>query len=138
MTTNSPGYTTRELPFQAVHYMRFTVNYSDAAISSGEPFNAYLPTGAQILRTVVNVITAFNAGTSNVLTVGYNSGSYNNIVASADVTAGTAGAYTSTTGAALTPPTTAEQIYVKYAQTGTAATAGQAVIVIEYVPNNDQ
>jgi hypothetical protein len=28
-------------------------------------------------------------------------------------------------------------VFVKYAQTGTAATAGQAVFVIQYVPNND-
>lgn len=29
------------------------------------------------------------------------------------------------------------QVFVKYVQTGTPATAGSAVVVIHYIPNND-
>lgn len=29
-------------------------------------------------------------------------------------------------------------VYVRYTQTGTAATAGVATIIVEYIPNNDQ
>lgn len=131
------GHVARQHPLQVVNYLRKTVNFNDAGISSGVPFAAYLPAGAQILDTIVNVITAFNAGTTNVLTVGQNSSSYNDIVGSSDVTEGTPAAYVATAGAGLDLSAGDALPYVKYAQTGTAATTGKAVVVITYVPNND-
>ncbi|WP_196301271.1 hypothetical protein, partial [Streptococcus pneumoniae] len=43
----------------------------------------------------------------------------------------------SPTGAALVPLATDLDVYVKYTQSGTAATTGKAYIVIKYVPDND-
>ena len=137
MATNTAGHVARLLPFQAVHYLKMTVNYNDTNISTGIPFAAYLPAGAQILFATVNVLTAFNAATTNVLTVGQNATSYNDIVNAGDVNEGATGSTMALRGADLNI-TTDVQVFYKYTQTGTAATAGQAVIVIAYVPNNDQ
>jgi hypothetical protein len=137
MATNTDNrHVARQLPFQATNYLRKTVNFNDTGISTGEPFSFYLPAGAQILYATVNIITAFNAGTTNVLTVGQNSSSYNDIVASGDVAPGSTGSTMCLRGADLNI-TSDVQVNATYTQTGTAATAGQAVIVITYAPSND-
>ncbi len=127
----------RELHTQQIHYLRKRVNYNDSGISGGV-YMGTLPAGAVVIDAVTRVITAFNAATTNVLTAGTNSSSYDNIVGAADVTEGTPGGYRAailtvagTTYAADT------DVYAKYTQTGTAATTGAAVIIISFVPNND-
>lgn len=136
MATGTAGTAARTLSFQAVHYLRKTVTYSDAGISTGIAFNAPLPAYAQILSTYANVITAFNAQTTNVLTIGTNSSSYNDIAAAGGIDETTTGMQVVTTGGGLNI-TTDTTVYVKYTQTGTAATAGKARIVIAYVIDND-
>ena len=84
----------------------------------------------------VRIDTAFNAGTTNVLTVGTNAGSDNNIVAAADVNEAATGTTSVTTGIGLSIAADTP-VYVRYTQSGTAATAGAATIVILYVANND-
>ncbi len=121
---------------QLVHYFRKTVNFNDAGIASGVLMGT-LPAGAQIVDAVVNVETAFNAATTNVLTAGTNSTSFDNIVGASDVSEGSAGAARATAGLAL-EFTADTDVYAKYTQSGTAATTGKAHIVISYVPNNDQ
>jgi hypothetical protein len=96
----------------------------------------YLPAGAQILFATVNIVTPFNAGTTNVLTVGQNSANWNDIVNASDVNEAVAGSTMVLRGADLVI-TTDVQVNYKYTQSGGAATAGQAVIVIAYTPNND-
>lgn len=125
-----------------VEYRRITVNWNDPSITA--QYVAELPPNSYILAIDADVITAFNAGTTNVVTVGTTSSSHNEIVASG-ITAGTPGVYHLTSAAGLglqvsggsTWTTLNMPIYVSYTQTGTAATAGQAVIVITYLPNND-
>ena len=137
MTTGTPGSTARRNALQLVHYLRFTVNFNDAGIAAGVS-KQWLPAGAIITDTSVAVATAFNAGTSNVLTVGLG-GSANTIVAAGQVAPGTVGLTNGIvpTGNALGPLPADTQINVTYTQTGAAATAGQAVVMIKYVPNND-
>lgn len=85
-----------------------------------------VPHTAIITRAVAVVKTAFNAGTTNVLTVGTNNDA-DNILGTSDITEGTAGAYyadrflTVAKGASVT---------AKFTQTGTAATAGEAEIYL--------
>ncbi len=138
MATGTPGSTARQNNAQQVHYLRFAVNFNDAGIASGAP-KQWLPKGALITGSDVYVGTAFNAATTNVLTVGTNAASFNNIVAGADVDE-TAIALTKgikPTGTALGPLAADSQVFASYTQTGTAATAGSAVVVIQYIPNND-
>jgi hypothetical protein len=128
----------RQLHTQQVHYIRFTVNYNDTGISSGV-VKGTLPAGAQIIGILAKITTAFNAATTNVLTVGTTS-TATQLVAAADVDE-TAVAVTQIAPSAAwgtaSQPATDTDVYVKYAQTGTAATAGAATFVISYAPNND-
>jgi hypothetical protein len=119
----------RQLHTQQVHYLRKRVNYNDSAIGTGVVMGT-LPAGAMIVSQNVRVPTAFNAGTTNALNVG-------------TAAAGTQ-VFTDAATAGARSPTIAnlsfasdQDLYVTYAQTGTAATAGVADIVIGYVPNND-
>lgn len=137
MATNTAGVDARQAPWQMVHYMRKTVSYSDTGISTGVPFKHYLPSGASIMYVMVKVKTAFNAASTNVLTVGYNSTSYDNMVAAADVDESATEASMVLRGADLTVSSD-QRVYIKYTQTGDAATTGSAEVVIAYVPSNDE
>jgi len=121
---------------QQVHYLRKTVDFNTTGVATGVLMGT-LPAGAQIIDCVVNVVTAFNAGSTNVLTVGTNSTDFNNIMGSSDITEGTPGGYRALTGAGVEFAADAD-VYIKYTQSGTTADTGQAVVVVAYVPNNDQ
>ena len=135
MATNTPpAYPqARRQAWQVTNTLKKTVNFNDPNIASGVAFDESLPAGAFIISVTVEIVTAFNAGTTNVLTIGTNGATYNNIVASGDVTPGTPSVAQPTRGLGRSLAASAETpVFAKYTQTGTAATAGQAVVVIEY------
>lgn len=136
MATGLPGTSARRNALQLVHYLRFAVNYNDAGIAAGVN-KQVLPAGAIIIGTDVIVATAFNAGTTNTISVGTLGDAATNIVNAQN--AGVAGLTQNVapTGAALGPLAADKQVYVTYAQTGTAATAGKAYVIIKYVVDND-
>jgi hypothetical protein len=138
MATGTAATTARQSAEQQVHYLRFTVNWNDANIGTGAG-KQWLPKGAVIIGTDVNVVTAFNAGTTNPLTVGIEATTYANIAAAASTLSGATGLKQNIapTGTSLVPLAADSQVFAMYAQTGTAATAGQAVVIVKYIPNND-
>jgi hypothetical protein len=133
MTTGVLGTNARQDPRQVANTLKKIVNYNDAGISTGLAFDNPLPQNAFILRVLVEIVVTFNAVTTNVLTVGTVGAAYNNIVAAADVNEGVAGVYDvpRALGRALTAAGDVLP-YAMYTQTGTAATQGQAIIVIEF------
>ncbi|WP_051346511.1 hypothetical protein [Bradyrhizobium sp. th.b2] len=138
MTTNTLGTTARKNAAQMVHYLRFAVNFNDAGIAAGVRKQT-LPAGALIIGTDIHVGTAFNAATTNVLTVGSAAGSNADIISGAAANEGATGLTQNIapSGAMLGPIAADTPVFVQYTQTGTAATAGQATVVIKYIPNND-
>lgn len=122
--------TPRQFHTQQIHYLRKKVNYNDAGIAAGVLFGT-VPAGALIVTQNVRVDTAFNAGTTNALNVGTTAGG-----TQVFTDAATAGARTPTI--ANLPLATDTDLYVAYAQTGTAATAGVGTVVIGYVVDNDK
>lgn len=121
---------------QQTNYYRVLINFNDPNISTAQKFGA-LPQNSFILNTDVEIVTAFNAGTTNVLTIG-TSTTANEIVASGDVTAGSTGVTSVSRGRGRSLTSSGDTtLYAKFTQTGAAATTGQAIVVIEYVPNND-
>jgi hypothetical protein len=90
-----------------------------------------LPAGAQIVSCIVRLTVAFNAGTTNVLTVGTSVGSNADIVSASDVNEGVIGTTIVSTGAGLSFAANTA-VYVRYTQTGAAATTGAAVITLIY------
>jgi hypothetical protein len=147
----------RDTHEQMSHFYRFTVNFNDPRIATGQQFGA-LPSNAYILAMDSQVTTAFNAGTTNVLTVGVTSASSNELIA--DGASATANISNNTTtiatgirhlttaaglGVTITGNVTYQNgsgggvpLFAKYTQTGTAATTGSVTIIIEYIPNIDQ
>ena len=106
-----------------------TIAYTDSsAVTIGS-----VPANAQIINIHIDVTTAFNAGTTNTMTVG-KSGSAAAFVASTSV--GSAGrASVATTGvysAWADVGTYDVPVTATFAQTGTAATAGAARVTVVY------
>lgn len=133
MTTNTTPVAppSRLDPRQLVNTLKKTVNFSDAGIASGVAFANSLPLGAFITGVFVEIVTVFNGGT-DVLVVGTNASSYNNLVAAADVNELATGVTSVTRGLGRSITASAEQVvYAKYTTAGTATT-GQAIIVITY------
>lgn len=91
-----------------------------------------LPAGAVILRSWVEVLEAFNAGTSNLITVGSGAiaaGTADDIVP--NVTEGTPGVYAGNGPMAAVAAET--DVYVYYTPGDAAASTGKARAFIEYV-----
>ena len=113
---------------QQVHYIHkaFTFANSGAQVEIGT-----VPSGATILKPLsgIQVNTAFNAGTTNTVDIGTLAAEdlYGTALAGGTVTFVPLDEAVSLTLAADTT------IYVKYEQSGTAATAGAGVAVIAYL-----
>lgn len=90
---------------------------------------AELPENIIMTKAVVVVNKAFNAATTNVITIGTNDAA-NDLLGSSDVTAGTANSYVKDMFKIFKEKTI---IKVKYTQTGTKATAGEADIYLNVV-----
>lgn len=124
----------------APNYYRVTINYNDPGISAGQAFGA-LGQNEFIRAVHCHVTTAFNAGSTNVLTFGTTKANANEIVQSGQITANSTTApqlLTSAVGLGVNATSAADvTLYAKYAQTGGAATTGAMSCVIETVPNND-
>ncbi len=136
MTTGTPGSTARKNALQLVHYLRFTVNYNDAGVAGGNT-KQWLPAGAIVIGTDVQVVSAFNAGTTNTVSVGTVQDAGTNILNAQAVGSTGLTQNVAPTGAALGPLAADKQVVASYAQTGTAASAGQAIVIVKYIPNND-
>jgi hypothetical protein len=140
MATNTPGTTARHNAQFMVSFARFVVNYNDPGISAGN-LKQWLPAGAVIIGTDVNVVTAFNAGTTNVLSVGVEATTFADVATSAAIAPGTVGLKQNiaptAAGLASVPLAADSQLGVLYTQTGTAATAGQAIVIVKFVENID-
>jgi hypothetical protein len=133
MTTGTLGTNARQDPRQVLNTLKKTVNFGDVGISTGVAFDNYLPQNAFIENVLVEVVTAFNAATTNVLTVGTVGAGYNNIVAAADVNEALAGVYQATRALGRSLTAAGDVLpFAMYTQTGAVATAGQAIIVIFY------
>ena len=94
---------------------------------------ATIPAGAQIVNINIDVTTAFNAATTNTVTVG-KTGSAAAFVASTSVgSAGRASVATTGVYSAWADTGTSDiSATITYSQTGTAATAGAARVTIVY------
>ena len=106
-----------------------TIAYTDgSAVAIGT-----IPANAQIVDINIDVTTAFNAGSSNTITVG-KSGSASAFVAATSVgSAGRANVATTGVYSAWADVGSAEvPVTATFAQTGTAASAGAARVTVVY------
>jgi hypothetical protein len=121
-----------------IMYLRRTVSfdtpYADApgvTATNGVPIGA-LEAGTIPLGCDVTIETAFNAGTTNTMDIG-SSSTPAGLAPTASVLPAATGFKQNLTGTLTGIPLAANTIiFVKYAQTGTAATTGKAHIVLKF------
>jgi hypothetical protein len=109
----------------ATRLIRATVLFSDTTVTLGA-----LKAGEVVSQVWAEVITAFNAGTTNVLTVGI-TGTTNKYLGTADVTEGTPGVYPTGGAGPFAAAAADTSIIATYAKTGTTPTTGRAVVYVE-------
>lgn len=126
-------YPARSSGDQTINYLRAPITF--AMGNTGIVQVGTLPAGCVVLRAYIVVTTVFNSGTNKLAKVGI-VGSDASILAS--ISLATAGVITDSTlataAAATTNPTADTQIICTSLMTGTAATAGTGVVVVEYAP----
>lgn len=162
--TVPPTYSPRQFQTQQTAYLRFVVQATGtgvsvngvscaAAVTGGGNCSVKigaLPYNAFVVRAFQQVTTAFNSTTTDTLGIGTATGTGNqNIVAAQTVHAGTAGLALTVVAANLGIAATGNGIaqtganggfdlYATFVYTGAnIATAGTAVVVIEYFSPND-
>jgi hypothetical protein len=115
-----------------VHVVSREINLGALGLADGEfPIGA-AEKNAIPLRAGVRIITAFNAGTTNVLTIGTEADD-DAFITSANAGADTIGTKAGT-GAGLVQPLAADTVfYASFTQTGTAATTGRAIAWVEFI-----
>lgn len=124
------GTSARNNGSQTIHYLRKKITFADGAVTVG-----VVPTNAIVLRAYAVVTTAFNAATTNVLDIGT---SADDDGFATDIALGTIGVITAdefATSNDMGPMASDTTLTATYQQTGTAATAGVAYVVVEYAPN---
>lgn len=131
------GSTARQYPWQLVHYLRRKVSFESgsAAIPVG-----VIPAGALIVKPMsgVQVVTAFNSGTNKQCDVGFTDGSTTDAdYFGTDLSLSAAGFVPLDETVGLYRVANDSTITVTLDLTGTAATAGEADVIICYIPDND-
>lgn len=122
---------------QQTPYFRASVAFNTRNIgTTGLVPLGTLPAGAIVSHAIVKRTAAFNATTTNVLTVG-TAADAAAVIADGDADETTIGT-TVVWGCAGYTADVATPLFVKYTQTGTAATTGAATIILFFVPNNDR
>ena len=128
------NYPARSSGDQTINYLRAPFTF--AAGNSGVVQVGTLPAGCVVLRASVVVTTAFNAGTTNAMKVGI-VGSDASILSTVTISAAgviTATSVLATAASTSTAPASDTQIIATSLMTGTVATAGAAIVVVEYAP----
>jgi len=122
----------RDTGYQTVHALRKRITFADSAV---EKVVGVLPAYATVVGGGVHIITAFNAGTTNTIDVGRSTQTADDNCYATALTAGAVGFIALDELAATTNiQQTAEcTVIATYDQTGGAATAGVADVIVLYV-----
>ena len=110
--------------------IKLDITYATPGIASGVSLDGALPDGAHALAAYVNITEVFNATSSNVLVVG-TSANDDAFVEAGDVDETALGMTQVLRGAGLVSGDT--QVFVKFTETGTAASTGAATVIVTYV-----
>lgn len=116
------------------HCIRGRIKFDTSGVATGVEIGT-IPAGSFVSSVSAHIITAFNAATTNVLVVG-TAADDDGFALSAGVIAGTTGVKNGLVGAQSGDTLTADTpVVVKFTQTGTAATAGEAQVLLHFYPH---
>lgn len=129
-----PAVTARRFHTSQTHFLRRSVAFNTPGITSATTVEVgTIPANALVLRVGVRIDTAFNAGTTNTLDVGYVGAA--TAYFGAQAAGSQAVAVATITFANQNPSAVAPTpIFVRYNTAGTAASAGAATVWVEYAP----
>ena len=108
-----------------------TVAFSDSSAVNLD----FLPPNAFVIDVKVAVLTAFDAGTTNQIDVG-TSADPDHYANNVDVSSSGDASVTLLNGGEISSTSEPTQLTATYAQTGTAATAGSARVIVTYGYND--
>ncbi len=134
MATGTPGSTARQLPYQCVHYLRKRFTYAD----NGKTIDiGTLPAGALLLKPLSGAMVnqVFNGATTNTLDIGPSTDAGTDLWAT--VLPLGAIAFVPLDEVVTLLVATDTKVQAKVVST-TGATTGSGIIVIAYIPDNDQ
>jgi len=133
MATGVLATAARDVKMPVSQVISYVLNYNTTGASSGVKIGT-IPANAVVQSWRATVETAFNAGTTNPITIG-TTATGAEIAAAASITSGTAGSYTGSPAAAAgwKQQTADQAVYCSYIPTGAAASAGKAIIVLHYI-----
>jgi len=117
-----------------LHCIRGRIKFDTSGAATGIEIGT-IPAGSFVGSVTVHVATAFNAATTNVLVVG-TAADDDGFAVAAGTLSGATGLKTALFGAQSGDTLTADTpVVVKYTQTGTAATAGDAQVLVTFYPH---
>jgi hypothetical protein len=117
-----------------IHALRGRINFNSGNAAAGIQIGT-VPAGSFVGQVTAHIITAFNAVTTNVLSVG-TAAAPEGFATAAGIAAGVAGIKTALFGTLSGDTLTVDTpVVVRYSQTGGAATAGAAQILMEFYPH---
>lgn len=132
-TSLNTGQPARDIGYGVVQAIVKQITYATPGVGTADTVKiGTLPLGAVITNVIARIETAFNAATTNVIIVGTSTGSNADVIADGDLDETATGTTQVMRGVGLSI-TADTAIYAKYSQTGTAATAGVATFVINFV-----
>jgi hypothetical protein len=138
----SQQFAGQQYELNVVHTLRKSLVFGDATVLTTFSMG-WVPDQAAIVDSGVSILTVFNAGTNNLLDIGYRNGGNSE---SDDLDEYATKVVLTTAGivAADELATAAVNIFPKGAEitcsldlTGTAATTGRAVVWVQYIVDND-
>ena len=137
--TIPPTLTSRNSGEQQLHFFRYRLQFASlSALTAGVKIGR-LPARAFIHGVSIHTVTSFNAGTTATIALGSTSGGADILAATDIKAAGASSVAVPFAGSGLAVTGSGEvDLWAKFAQTGGAATTGDATLVLTYIPDNDQ
>lgn len=124
----------RQLALQAVHYLRKTIRYSDGA--SAVVTIGTLPAGAVVVAGAITVTTVFNSGTNNNVDIG-TAGDPDGLATAVAMTSAGRKVFDELATSDDLVMAAETDIIATLGLTGTAASAGVAIVEVQFIVNND-
>jgi len=126
------GIPARSSGDQTVNYLRAPIDFSLGY--TGTKTIGTIPAGCVVLRTYILVTTAFNNGSTNTMNIGTSATAASYASAVALGTAGVIGGGSALATSVLANPTSDTAVIATMASTGSAASAGAGIVIVEYAP----
>jgi hypothetical protein len=137
--TVPPTLSARNSGEQQLHFYRFRFTSANIPAMAAGVKICRLPARAFINSIALHVSTAFNSATTDTIQLGSTASGVDILAAGTSIHTAGYLAPTTPAGLGIVVATTGEQdVYLKYSQTGGAATAGDFTLIITYIPDSDQ